>query len=164
MTADNRTSVQIVADALRSMPEAERDDDRDPAVVVAEYAVAALVAAQCIAPQASKKSCGPCRRGQHGCCDGNEYLRCECSHGAATALPSSGVDEDDCWHEANCRCVRAGNVDEEKLAEVRKRLDEADNSVAWAHGDAWSPKARKAHNDLRAAVAEWLKGQGVGKY
>lgn len=42
---DNRTNVQIVADALRSMPDAERDDDRDPAVVVAEYAVAALEAA-----------------------------------------------------------------------------------------------------------------------
>jgi hypothetical protein len=51
MTADNRTNVQIVADALRSMPEAERDDDRDPAVVVAEYAVAALVAAQGAANQ-----------------------------------------------------------------------------------------------------------------
>lgn len=51
MTTDNRTNVQIVADALRSMPEAERDDDRDPAVVVAEYAVAALVAAQGAAPQ-----------------------------------------------------------------------------------------------------------------
>jgi hypothetical protein len=26
------------------------------------------------------EQCGPCRRGQHGCCDENHYLRCDCRH------------------------------------------------------------------------------------
>lgn len=96
---------------------------------------AALKAAQGAAPQASKKSCGPCRRGQHGCCDGNEYLRCECSHGATPVLPSSGVEED-------------------KLAEVVcLALNHRDG------GDECEDDYRVAR-----AVTEWLEGQGVGKY
>lgn len=30
------------------------------------------------------QQCGPCRRGQHGCCDGNRYVPCEC-HGRTDA-------------------------------------------------------------------------------
>lgn len=66
----------------------------------------------------------------------------------AAPLPSSGVDEDDCWHEANCRCIRAGNVDEDKLAEVIGSLD-------WGYV-VDGPSVR----EIARAVAEWLKGQG----
>lgn len=99
---DNRTNVQIVADALRSMPEAERDDDRDPAVVVAEYAVAALMAAG-VAPQ------GPSRLPDFFAPKPmpNSYV-------PAPMLPSSGVDEDalaEAWERGHAAFEQAWESD-----------------------------------------------------
>jgi len=50
-------------------------------------------------------------------------------------------------------------ADGAKLAELREALERADQSVAWAHGDDWTPNARKAHNDLRRALAAYLGGE-----
>ena len=92
---------------------------------------AALVAAAGAAPQAETPQCGPCRRGQHGCCDGNEYLRCDCGH-VAPVLPSSGVDE-------------------AALAEVIARVTDLwDDPLDEVHDIP----------QIARAVAEWLKGQG----
>lgn len=85
--------------------------------------------------------------------------------GVAPVLPSSGVDEDACWHEANCRCVRAGNVDEDKLAEVL-RFHRFTVLGQCACGYALSTYGRRSHDPeefdrhYARAVAEWLKGQG----
>lgn len=84
--------------------------------------------ARAVVPQAETPQCGPCRRGQHGCCDGNEYLRCECSHGAAP-VPSSGVDED-------------------KLAEVLCRVMD---------GETYEGEPCSACRQQARAVAEWLR-------
>jgi hypothetical protein len=92
MTTDNRTNepteAQVEA-AAKAIADCHNPGmfERYPENWRVE-ARAALVAAQGAAPQSSKKSCGQCRRGQHGCCDGNEYLRCECSHGAAPQAES----------------------------------------------------------------------------
>lgn len=43
------------------------------------------------------------------------------------------------------------------MTRLRAALDEAEQSVEYAYGDAyWTPRARKAHNELRAAAAAAL--------
>ena len=90
--------------------------------------------ARAVVPQAETSQCGPCRRGQHGCCDGNGYLRCECSHGAAPVLPSSDIDED-----------ALAEVIEAEIDKLR-------------HETRLYPDIYKT--EVARAVAAWLKGQG----
>lgn len=138
--ANEPTEAQVEAAAIAFTCETHDEWERSPEPykeMIREDMRAALVAAQGAAPQASKKSCGPCRRGQHGCCDGNEYLRCECSQGAAQVLPSSGVDED-------------------KLAEVIGKA----RTTSVRDNDGVKSFVMESNEQIARAVAEWLKGQG----
>jgi hypothetical protein len=145
MTTDNRTKVQIVADALRSMPEAKRDDDRDPAVVVAEYAVAALVAAQDSAPQEEHTDLIAKTFNEiHG--DRRSFSHAEVKKivyplidALRAQVPSSGVDVDE-------------------LAEVIRKL-RFDDEGCWADGIDCTESVSDHADVIARAVAEWLKGQ-----
>jgi len=50
-------------------------------------------------------------------------------------------------------------TDEAKLTELREALEQAEQSASWAYGDDWTPQARKAHNALRNALADYLRGE-----
>lgn len=77
---------------------------------------------------------------------------------ALAELHATGVVAVHCARRLADALAATVEVDESKLTEVRNALDEADQSVAWAHGDDWTPAAKAAHNRLRRSVDEWLRG------
>jgi hypothetical protein len=46
-----------------------------------------------LTPPSVAQCCGPCSRGQHAVCDGNEYAVCECPH--SLSIPSAEPSGDE---------------------------------------------------------------------
>ena len=80
---DRGLLVDSIAGGTITVPGGYGELQRDDAESIVDALLPALTAAG-VAPQESSepKQCGPCRRGQHGCCDGNEYVRCDDVHAA----------------------------------------------------------------------------------
>lgn len=116
---------------------------------------ATLVAAASVAPQASSASISQAlgfldHLNAQNHIDWISYSRLHDLISAIAPVQPSSTVESDCWHEANCGCIRASTVDEEKIAKVIASVT-----------DLWDEPLDEVHDipQIARAVVEAIGGE-----